>query len=84
MFRIDDHVGIAIAGLTSDARVLRYGAQYISLHVPWAHASLHFSNFMRQQAMGSRMTFGRPAPVNQLVSAIADSLCLPIGPHIRY
>ena len=25
MFRIDDHVGIAIAGLTSDARVLRYG-----------------------------------------------------------
>jgi len=24
MFRIDDHVGIAIAGLTSDARVLRW------------------------------------------------------------
>jgi hypothetical protein len=24
MFRIDDHVGIAIAGLTSDARVLRF------------------------------------------------------------
>lgn len=24
MIRIDDHVGIAIAGLTSDARVLRY------------------------------------------------------------
>ena len=24
MFRIDDHIGIAIAGLTSDARVLRY------------------------------------------------------------
>ena len=24
MYRIDDHVGIAIAGLTSDARVLRY------------------------------------------------------------
>jgi 20S proteasome alpha/beta subunit len=23
MYRIDDHVGIAIAGLTSDARVLR-------------------------------------------------------------
>ncbi|KZT54542.1 N-terminal nucleophile aminohydrolase [Calocera cornea HHB12733] len=52
MFRIDDHVGIAIAGLTSDARVL--------------------SNFMRQQAMSSRMTFNRPVPVNRLVSAIAD------------
>ncbi|KAH9987916.1 20S proteasome subunit [Russula compacta] len=52
MFRIDDHVGIAIAGLTSDARVL--------------------SNFMRQQAMGSKMVFNRPVPVNRLVSAIAD------------
>ncbi|KAJ3498125.1 hypothetical protein NLJ89_g10260 [Agrocybe chaxingu] len=52
MFRIDDHVGIAIAGLTSDARVL--------------------SNFMRQQAMSSKMLFNRPVPVNRLVSAIAD------------
>ncbi|KAG6826795.1 hypothetical protein H0H92_014378 [Tricholoma furcatifolium] len=52
MFRIDDHVGIAIAGLTSDARVL--------------------SNFMRQQAMSSKMVFSRPIPVNRLVSAIAD------------
>ncbi|KIK42971.1 hypothetical protein CY34DRAFT_804288 [Suillus luteus UH-Slu-Lm8-n1] len=52
MFRIDDHVGIAIAGLTSDARVL--------------------SNFMRQQAMGERMIFNRPMPVNRLVSSIAD------------
>ncbi|KAJ4472176.1 nucleophile aminohydrolase [Lentinula aciculospora] len=52
MFRIDDHVGIAIAGLTSDARVL--------------------SNFMRQQAMSSKMAFNRPIPVNRLVSAIAD------------
>ena len=28
MYRIDDHVGIAIAGLTSDARVLRYVSVY--------------------------------------------------------
>ncbi|KIY45873.1 20S proteasome subunit [Fistulina hepatica ATCC 64428] len=52
MFRIDDHIGIAIAGLTSDARVL--------------------SNFMRQQAMSSKMIFNRPVPVNRLVSSIAD------------
>ncbi|KZS97706.1 N-terminal nucleophile aminohydrolase [Sistotremastrum niveocremeum HHB9708] len=52
MIRIDDHVGIAIAGLTSDARVL--------------------SNFMRQQAMSSRMMFNRPVPVNRLVTSIAD------------
>lgn len=32
-----------------------------------------FSNFMRQQAMSSRMVFNRPVPVNRLVSAIADS-----------
>jgi len=52
MYRIDEHVGIAIAGLTSDARVL--------------------SNFMRQQAMSSRMVFNRPVPVNRLVASIAD------------
>ena len=34
MYRIDDHVGIAIAGLTSDARVLRY------VHHPNADGSL--------------------------------------------
>lgn len=31
------------------------------------------SNFMRQQAMASKMVFNRPVPVNRLVSAIADS-----------
>ncbi|WVQ69728.1 uncharacterized protein L199_007948 [Kwoniella botswanensis] len=52
LIRIDDHVGVAIAGLTSDARVL--------------------SNFMRQQAMRSRMTFGRAIPVGRIVQSIAD------------
>lgn len=32
-----------------------------------------YSNFMRQQAMSSRMMFNRPIPVNRLVSSIADS-----------
>ncbi|WVF71859.1 hypothetical protein IAT40_006669 [Kwoniella sp. CBS 6097] len=52
LIRIDDHVGVAIAGLTSDARVL--------------------SNFMRQQAMRDRMTFGRAIPVGRIVQSIAD------------
>ncbi|ORY81784.1 nucleophile aminohydrolase [Leucosporidium creatinivorum] len=52
LIRIDDHIGIAIAGLTSDARVL--------------------SNFMRTQAMSSRMLYNRPLPVNRIVNAIAD------------
>ncbi|SCV71810.1 BQ2448_4504 [Microbotryum intermedium] len=52
LIRIDDHIGVAIAGLTSDARVL--------------------SNFMRTQAMSSRMLYNRPVPVNRIVNAIAD------------
>ncbi|KAK0468016.1 20S proteasome subunit [Desarmillaria tabescens] len=32
----------------------------------------HCHNFMRQQAMSSRMVFNRPVPVNRLVSAMAD------------
>ncbi|KAK9247863.1 nucleophile aminohydrolase [Lipomyces tetrasporus] len=52
IIRIDDHLGIALAGLSPDARVL--------------------SNFMRQQAMSSRMIYDRPIPVSRVVSAIGD------------
>ncbi|KAG9252314.1 putative proteasome subunit alpha [Emericellopsis atlantica] len=50
LFAIDEHCGIAIAGLTSDARVL--------------------SNFMKQQALGHRLTYGRAMPVASLVDEI--------------
>ena len=33
MNRIDDHVGIAFAGLTSDARVLRYSLLYVRFKI---------------------------------------------------
>ena len=36
------------------------------------------SNFMRQQAMASKMVYNRPVPVNRLVSTIADSASLPL------
>ncbi|BGP55505.1 hypothetical protein JCM8202_002037 [Rhodotorula sphaerocarpa] len=52
LIRIDDHLGVGIAGLTSDARVL--------------------SNFMRTQAMSSRMLYNRPLPISRVVGAIAD------------
>ncbi|GAA5988237.1 hypothetical protein JCM11641_002096 [Rhodosporidiobolus odoratus] len=52
LIRIDHHLGVAIAGLTSDARVL--------------------SNFMRTQAMSSRMLYNRPLPISRIVGAIAD------------
>ena len=71
MYRIDDHVGIAIAGLTSDARVLRYAWTICAYKSDIL--KLYASNFMRQQAMASKMVFNRPVPVNRLVSAIADS-----------
>ncbi|KAI9012485.1 nucleophile aminohydrolase [Phycomyces nitens] len=52
LIKIDDHMGIGIAGLTSDARVL--------------------SNFMRTEAMRSKMLYDRPLPVQRIVAAIAD------------
>lgn len=78
MFRIDNHIGIAIAGLTSDARVLRcvviwhllLGLSLFSLIVTFVCIC---SNFMRQQAMYEQMIFNRPIPVNRIVNDIADS-----------
>ncbi|KAI9880384.1 MAG: hypothetical protein M1830_003701 [Pleopsidium flavum] len=49
---IDDHLGIALAGLASDARVL--------------------SNFMKQQSLASKMTYGRPIPLERIVAQIGD------------
>ncbi|OXV11446.1 hypothetical protein Egran_00790 [Elaphomyces granulatus] len=49
---IDSHMGIAIAGLASDARVL--------------------SNFMKQQSLGSRLTYGRAIPLERIVLHIGD------------
>ncbi|CAH1759343.1 18731_t:CDS:2 [Entrophospora sp. SA101] len=63
IIRIDDHMGIAIAGLTSDARVL--------------------SNFMRTEAMKSKMIYNRPLPIYRIVSAIGDSKHS-INTHVPY
>ncbi|KZL82103.1 20s proteasome subunit alpha 6 [Colletotrichum incanum] len=52
IFPVDEHSGIAIAGLTSDARVL--------------------SNFMKQQCLGHRMTYGRSMPLRTLVDMIGE------------
>ncbi|KAI9772845.1 MAG: hypothetical protein M1840_008727 [Geoglossum simile] len=49
---IDDHFGIALAGLASDARVL--------------------SNFMKQQALSSKLTYGRAIPLERVVASIGD------------
>lgn len=49
---IDTHLGLALAGLASDARVL--------------------SNFMKRQALASKMTYGRPIPIERIVDHIGD------------
>src|SRR3954471_18719775 len=49
---IDTHLGLALAGLASDARVL--------------------SNYMKQQSLSSRLTYGRAIPISTLVSQIGD------------
>ena len=52
VIKIDEHMGVALAGLAPDARVL--------------------SNFLRQQAMTSKMVFNRPLSVAKAVYSIAD------------
>lgn len=52
LFIVDEHCGLAIAGLTSDARVL--------------------SNFMKQQCLGHRLTYGRSMPLRSLVDMIGE------------
>ncbi|KAL8945823.1 MAG: hypothetical protein Q9222_007688 [Ikaeria aurantiellina] len=49
---VDTHLGLSLAGLASDARVL--------------------SNFMKRQALASKMTYGRPIPVERIVTQIGD------------
>lgn len=49
---VDDHLGVALAGLASDARVL--------------------SNFMKQQSLASKLSYGRPIPVERIVNMIGD------------
>ncbi|EDK40422.2 conserved hypothetical protein [Meyerozyma guilliermondii ATCC 6260] len=52
LIKIDDHMGIALAGLAPDARVL--------------------SNYLRKQAMNSKMVFNRPISTQRAVLQIAD------------
>ncbi|CAL8584067.1 Proteasome subunit alpha type-6 [Xanthoria parietina] len=52
IINVDNHLGVSLAGLASDARVL--------------------TNFMKRQALASKMTYGRPIPVERIVEQIGD------------
>ncbi|CAI8507284.1 unnamed protein product [Pichia kudriavzevii] len=52
VIKVDNHMGVALAGLAPDARVL--------------------SNYLRQQAMTSKMVFNRPLSLSKAVYSLAD------------
>ncbi|CUM54123.1 uncharacterized protein AC631_04745 [Debaryomyces fabryi] len=52
IIKVDDHMGVALAGLAPDGRVL--------------------SNYLRKQAMSSKMIFNRPLLTSKAVLSIAD------------
>lgn len=52
IIKVDDHLGVALAGLAPDSRVL--------------------SNYLRKQAMNSKMIFNRPLLTSKAVYSIAD------------
>lgn len=52
IIKVDNHMGVALAGLAPDARIL--------------------SNYLRQQAMSSKMVFNRPLSLSKAVYSIAD------------
>lgn len=52
IIKVDNHMGVALAGLAPDARIL--------------------SNYLRQQAMSSKMVFNRPLSLSKAVHSIAD------------
>ncbi|EGV65463.1 Proteasome subunit alpha type-6 [Yamadazyma tenuis] len=52
LIKIDNHMGVALAGLAPDARVL--------------------TNFLRKQAMNSKLVFNRPLSTSSAVLSIAD------------
>lgn len=68
---VDDHVGIAIAGLTSDARVLRY-INLLKIEIP--ENCIFNSTFMRTESTQEKMTFDRPISIQKLATAVANSI----------
>ena len=80
MLRLDSHVGITIAGVTSDARFLRYlPLLRLSLCTPLL-TSLPLSlcdfssKYMRNECLNNQYAFGEPIPVSRLVASVGDKL----------
>ena len=85
VFPIDDHVGMAMSGLTADSRALwyhlyMYTCKYILYSILFMNSSvksinmLYLSRFMRAECLGQKWAYSEPLPVNRLVSALASSV----------
>jgi len=83
VFRIDDHMGVALSGLTSDGCAPR-AHSLAALHVPCApptrastfRPSLRcrrsLCRFMRGEALNHKYVFGSPLQATRLVCDVAD------------
>jgi hypothetical protein len=83
MFHIDDHVGIAIAGLTSDARVLLPSFYISPTHRP-KRSHLKMKQVYAPAGHGIHDSLQPARPVNRLVSVIADSVFRLFFPNSRF
>jgi 20S proteasome subunit alpha 6 len=66
VFPIDDHIGMAMSGLTSDARSLWYAFfTFFELN--------NDSRFMRSECLSQKWAYAEPLPVYRLVASVASS-----------
>ena len=84
IFKIDDHMGIAISGLTADGRILcRYLRNECLNHRYVYESPMPLGRLVRQVAdraqVGTQRSWKRPYGVGLLVAGVDES-----GPHIFY
>lgn len=84
VFKIDDHMGIAISGLTADGRILcRYMRNECLNHRYVYESPMPLGRLVRQVAdkaqMGTHYSHKRPYGVGLIVAGVDES-----GPHVFY
>ncbi|KAF4694605.1 Proteasome subunit alpha 1 [Perkinsus olseni] len=65
IFRIDDHIGVAISGLTADARRSTFSFPFFNYPLQGVLCS-----FMRDECLSHKFTYDTPMSVGRLVSKI--------------
>lgn len=69
---IDDHIGVSIAGLASDARILWYEESKTKRN--FSHSSSFVSSrFMRTECINHQYGFDKPMPVTRLMDHVSNS-----------